>query len=165
VGDVTGGSQLAHAAEAQGIAAAERICGLAEASLDPAVIPACVYTEPEIAVVGMGADEAKQSGRAVKRGKYVMNANAKSLLEQQERSFVSLLFDAESDRLIGAQLMCARATDLIGELTGAVANGFTRAQLLRAVRPHPTFAEAITEAVLAAEGASIHSLPARPVKP
>ena len=92
-------------------------------------------------MVGITADEAKKEGRAVITGKYVMSGNAKTVIEQQDRGFVKLVFDQESEILLGAQLMCARATDLISELTTAIAAGLTREQLAGTMRPHPTFSE------------------------
>jgi len=111
--------------------------------------------------VGITADEAKKAGREVVTGKYVMNGNAKTLIEQQDRGFIKVVFDKETQSLIGAQLMCARATDLISELVTAVSLGLTREQLARTMRPHPTFCEGITEAVEAAAGHSIHTAPSR----
>ena len=161
VGDVIGRMQLAHAAEAQGIAAVEYMSGMAEASVNYDLVPSCVYTTPEIASVGITADEAKKAGREVIAGKYVMNGNAKTIIEQQDRGFIKVVFDKESEVLLGAQLMCARATDLIGEMVTAVSLGLTRAQLARTMRPHPTFCEGITEAIEAAAGHSIHTAPSR----
>lgn len=161
VGDVIGGFQLAHAAQAQGSAAVEFMAGKDKPSTDPALVPACVYTSPEIACVGVTADEAKAGGKNVYVGKYVMNSNAKSMIEEQERSFIKLVFDADSDALLGAQLMCARATDMIAELTTAISAGLTREALVRAMRPHPTFSEGVTEALEAACGHSIHTMPPR----
>ncbi len=161
IGDVIGRIQLAHAAEAQGIAAVEYMHGLEQASVNYALVPSCVYTTPEIASVGMTADEAKKAGRDVVTGKYIMNGNAKSIIEQQERGFIKVVFDKETDVLLGAQLMCARATDFISELVTAVSLGLTREQLARTMRPHPTFCEGITEAVEGAGGHSIHTMPSR----
>ncbi len=161
IGDVIGRIQLAHAAEAQGIAAVEYMQGLEQASVNYELVPSCVYTTPEIASVGATADEAKKAGRDVITGKYIMNGNAKSIIEQQERGFMKVVFDKETDVLLGAQLMCARATDLISELVTAVSLGLTREQLARTMRPHPTFCEGITEAVEGAGGHSIHTMPSR----
>lgn len=161
VGDVIGRMQLAHAAEAQGIAAVEYIGGMTASTVNYDLVPSCVYTTPEIASVGITADEAKKAGREVITGKYVMNGNAKTIIEQQDRGFIKVVFDKETEQLIGAQLMCARATDLITELITAVSLGLTRAQLARTMRPHPTFCEGITEAVEAAAGHSIHTAPSR----
>ena len=160
IGDVTGGIQLAHAAEAQGIAAVEHICGMA-ATVNPNLVPSCVYTSPEIATVGITADEAKQQGKAVITGKYIMSGNGKSIIENEERGFIKLVFDAETEKLLGAQMMCGRATDMIGEMVTAVSAGLTKAQMAMALHPHPTFCEGITEAVHAADGHSIHTMPPR----
>lgn len=160
IGDVTGGIQLAHAAEAQGIACVEHICGMAP-TIDPNLVPACVYTSPEIATVGITADEAKQQDKAVITGKYIMSGNGKSIIENEDRGFIKLVFDAETEKLLGAQLMCGRATDMIGELVTAVSAGLTKAQMAMALHPHPTFCEGITEAVHAADGHSIHTMPPR----
>ena len=161
VGDVIGRIQLAHAAEAQGIAAVEYMSGMNEATVNFHLVPSCVYTTPEIATVGITADEAKKAGIEVVTGKYVMNGNAKTVIEQQDRGFIKVVFDKETERLIGAQLMCARATDLISEFVTAASLGLTREQLARTMRPHPTFCEGITEAVEAAAGQSIHTAPSR----
>ena len=161
VGDVIGRIQLAHAAEAQGIAAVEYMNGMNEATVNFNLVPSCVYTTPEIASVGITADEAKKAGIEVVTGKYVMNGNAKTVIEQQDRGFIKVVFDKETERLIGAQLMCARATDLISEFVTAASLGLTREQLARTMRPHPTFCEGITEAVEAAAGQSIHTAPSR----
>lgn len=160
IGDVTGGIQLAHAAEAQGIAAVEHICGMA-ATVNPNLVPSCVYTSPEIATLGITADEAKQQGKAVITGKYIMSGNGKSIIENEERGFIKLVFDAETEKLLGAQMMCGRATDMIGEMVTAVSAGLTKAQMAMALHPHPTFCEGITEAVHAADGHSIHTMPPR----
>ncbi len=160
VGDVIGGVQLAHKAEAEGLAAIEMMCGHAPAT-DPRLVPSCIYTNPEIASVGITPDEAKWEGLAVKSAKYLMSGNGKSIIDMQERGFIRVVFDENTDQLLGVQMMCAHATDLISEFTGAILNGITHSQLLRGMRPHPTFSEGITEALEAVEGKSIHSAPIR----
>lgn len=160
VGDVTGGMQLAHAASAQGIACVEGIAGQ-KSGLRLDLIPSCVYTNPEIASVGLTADEAKARGIEVKTGKAPMGTNGRTQIAGGTRGFVKVVVDARTDALLGAQMMCGRATDLIGEMNAAIANGLTRAQMLRAVRAHPTFEEAITEALEAVEGRAIHAAPMR----
>lgn len=161
IGDIIGKIQLAHAAEAQGVAAVEYMSGRSESSVNADLVPSCVYTTPEISSVGMTADEAKQAGREVYTGKYIMNGNGKTIIEQQERGFIKVVFDKETDVIIGAQLMCARATDLIAELTTAISLGLTKEQLARTMRPHPTFCEGVSEAIEAADGHSIHTMPSR----
>ena len=90
-----------------------------------------------------------------------MMGNGKTIIENGERGFIKLVFDADTDVLLGAQLMCERATDMIAELATACVSRLTAEQLTRVVRPHPTFCEAVTEAVEAAHGRSIHSAPAK----
>ena len=160
IGDVTGGMQLAHAASAQGIACVEALAG-EKSGLRLDLIPSCVYTSPEIASVGLTADDAKAQGLRVKTGKALMGANGRTQIAGGARGFVKVVVDEETDALLGAQMMCERATDLIGEMNTAIAAGLTRAQMLRAVRAHPTFEEAITEALEAVEGRAIHAAPAR----
>lgn len=144
-GDAIGGIQLAHVATAEGIRAVEHMFGLPY-SQNLSVIPSCVYTDPEIACVGITADEAKAAGIEVKTGKYIMSVNGKSVLTKQERGFVKLVAEASTGKLLGAQLMCARATDMAGELSLAIGNGMTVKDVAAVVMAHPTFCEGITEA-------------------
>lgn len=160
IGDVTGGIQLAHYASAQGMAAVEDMAGILP-SMPLDVVPSCVYTAPEIASVGMAADEAKAAGREVITGKYVLNGNARTVIAGAERSFVKVVAAADSHVLLGAQLMCERASDLIGELAVGIANGLTLEQAHAAMHGHPTFGEAIGEALLDALGRAVHAAPRR----
>ena len=107
----------------------------------------------------MTEDEAKEQGIAVKTGKFIMSANGKSLITKEERGFVKVIVEAETDVIVGAQLMCARATDMIGELVTAVVNRLTVQQLLRGMRAHPTYNEAVGEALEELEGGAIHMAP------
>ena len=148
IGDVIGGPQLAHLAMAQGTTAAERMAGLAP-SVDVATVPYCVYTDPEIVSVGLTEAQAKEKGVPVRTGKCVLGGNGRSAVSREERGFMWLVTDRETGKLLGAQLMCARAGDMAGELVSAVSNGFTAEQLMRAIRPHPTYNEALSEALRA----------------
>lgn len=152
VGDVVGGVQLAHVATAEGCRAVENMFGIPY-SQKLGVIPSCVYTDPEIACAGMTADAAKQLGIDVATAKYIMSVNGKSVLTLQERGFIKLVAEKSSGKLVGAQLMCARATDMIGQVELAIASEMTAADLAAVVMAHPTFAEGIGEAAqaLAAE--------------
>lgn len=146
IGDVSSKIQLAHAAAAQGVACSERLAGR-EPLVDVNHIPSCIYTSPEIASIGITADEAKAAGRAVKTGKALMSANGKTVIAAGERGFIKIVADASTGVILGAQLMCERATDMLSELTEAVVNGLTAQQLARVMRPHPTFEEAVSAAV------------------
>ena len=88
-------------------------------------------------------------------------ANGKSLISREERGFVKILAAEESGVILGAQMMCARATDMIGELATAVANGLTAKQLLRGMRAHPTYNEGVGEALEELEGGAVHVVPRR----
>ncbi|MEF9916811.1 MAG: dihydrolipoyl dehydrogenase [Lachnospiraceae bacterium] len=157
IGDVIEGVQLAHVASAQATYVVERIHGLEPSvilSMVPSclfvsisIIPSCLYTDPEIASVGLTEEEAHKKGVGVRCGKYKMNANGQSIISKEEQGFIKVVFAADSDVLLGAQMMCQRATDMIGELATAIANGLTASQLMYAMRAHPTFNEAISGAV------------------
>ncbi len=160
IGDVIKGRQLAHAASAQGIAAVERMSGR-EPSVLLSVIPSCIYTTPEAAVVGMEESEAVEKGYTVKTGKYPMLGNSKTLLSMGERGFIKVVSDADSGRILGAALLCDRATDMVSEFATAIGKGLTVKDLSSVIRPHPTYSEAITEALEDVEGMAIHLLPRR----
>ena len=161
IGDVIqGGIQLAHMASAQAGNVVAHICGKSP-EVDLNTVPSCIYTDPEIASVGMDAAMAKEKGIAVKTGKFSMAGNGKSIIENQERGFIKLIFHAETEVILGAQLMCARATDLISELSTAIVNKLTISQLSAVIRPHPTFTEGVTEAVEDAKGIAVHIAPKR----
>lgn len=132
--------QLAHVASAQGENVIADILGK-RPPLDMSVVPSCVYTVPEIASVGLTEEKAKADGIAVKTGKYLTGANGKCLIEGTESGYVKLVTDSATGRLLGAQLVCPRATDMVGELTVAIQKGLTAADLAQVIHPHPTFSE------------------------
>ena len=146
IGDLASQTQLAHVASAQGQAFAELLCGQ-EARVDMSIVPSCVYCRPEIAVVGLTEAEVKAAGIPVKTGKCVLGGNARTIIEDPGRCFMKVLAHSETGAILGAQLMCPNAPDMIGQIGQAIANGMGPRQLLRAMRPHPSFEEALTEAL------------------
>jgi dihydrolipoamide dehydrogenase len=161
IGDVVNkAGQLAHAASAQGIVAVERMFGHIP-SINLSVIPSCIYTTPEAATVGMSEEEAIQAGYEVKVGKYPMLGNGKTLLSAGERGFIKVIADAATLRVLGAVLLCDRATDMVSEFATAIVQELTVKDLAAVIRPHPTYSEAITEAVEDVEGMAIHLMPKR----
>lgn len=158
IGDLVKGMQLAHLASAQGAYVAERLAGKEPVNA-LAFVSGCVYTDPEIASVGMTEDEAKERGVEIKTGKFIMSANGKSLITKEERGFIKVIADRETDVILGAQMMCARATDMIGEFVTAVANGLTVQQLLKGMRAHPTYNEGVAEALEEVLGGAVHVMP------
>ena len=160
IGDVIPGIQLAHVAEAEGTFVAEEIAGETP-SIRLDIVPSCVYTSPEIGCVGITDAEAKDAGINAKVGKFIMSANGKSLIAGEERGFIKVVADAETDKILGAQMMCGRATDMIGEFATAIANDLTVADMLRGMRAHPTYNEGIGEALEDLMGGAIHAMPKR----
>ncbi|MBP1756660.1 MAG: hypothetical protein H6Q59_3058, partial [Firmicutes bacterium] len=161
IGDVVNkAGQLAHVASAQGIVAVEKMFGH-KSSITLSVIPSCIYTTPEVATVGMSEDEALQAGFDVKIGKYPMLGNGKTLLSAGERGFIKVIADASTLRILGAVLLCDRATDMVSEFATAIVHGLTVKDMAAVIRPHPTYSEAITEAVEDVEGMAIHLIPKR----
>ncbi|MBR3015590.1 MAG: dihydrolipoyl dehydrogenase [Clostridia bacterium] len=146
IGDVTGGVMLAHAATAMGRNAVRCIADLPPCS-DMRFIPSCVYTEPEIACVGLTLDEAKAAGIDADSKKTVMSANGKTVLTDAERGYIRVVYEKPTGKLLGAQMMCERATDMISGFAQALCSGLTIKELSQVIRPHPTFSEAITDAV------------------
>ena len=158
IGDMIPGAQLAHAASAQGMVLAELLAGQ-EPSMDLAVVPGCVYTEPEIASAGLDEETAKGEGIPVRTGKFIMSANGKSLISKEERGFIKVVVHEETEEILGVQMMCGRATDMIGEFVSAIENHLTASQVLRAMRPHPTYNEGVAEALEELKGGAIHVMP------
>lgn len=146
IGDVSSPVQLAHVATAQGIHAVNMMAGRPN-GMDLSLVPGCVYVRPEIAAVGLTEAEAKEKGIPVKTAKALMSSNGRTVILSGDRGFMKLVAHAQTKRLLGAQLMCTNASDMISQLSEAIAGGQTPAELLRAMRPHPTFEEALTAAL------------------
>ena len=144
IGDVTGGIMLAHAATAEGRNAVAVMLG-EEPKIRMETVPGCIFTSPEIAQVGMTQDEAKTAGIEVITKKYPMSANGKTLIEGLDRGTVKLVARKEDNVLIGASLMCGRASDIVGELSLAISSGLTLEDFADTIHPHPTFVEALSE--------------------
>lgn len=161
IGDVIGGSMLAHSASAEGIAAVEKIAGLGEvAKPNYAAVPACVFTLPEIASVGLSEEEAKLKGINYRVGKFQFAANGKAQTLGEAEGMVKVLAD-EDDVIIGMHIIGPQASDLIMEGTIAVKNRLRAAELAGVIHPHPTLSEAILEAVLDIQGQALHLAPRR----
>lgn len=145
-GDVIGGIQLAHVATAEAINA---VCHILNTKMqyNMQLIPSCIYTNPEIASVGLTLDEAKKLEIKAISKKYAMGANGKTVLSMQDRGFIKVIIDSENDCIIGAQMMCARATDMISQFTQAIAQKMIVKDLSQIIFPHPTFSEAIGKAI------------------
>ncbi len=111
------------------------------------LVPMCIFSDPEIASVGFSGQDAATYNMQVKTGIAMMRENGKSVLSDEMRGFVKLLFEKYTNTLVGAQIMCPRATDMIGEMATAIANGLTAYQLQMAMRAYPTYGEAVAKAI------------------
>jgi len=157
VGDVTGPPFLAHRASYHGLIAAENIAGK-DLRVDESCIPSAIFTDPEIAFVGLTRDEAEKKGFKPKVGKFPFSALGRALAERHGEGFVRIVVDESSGRILGAQMVGAHVSELIAEIALAMRNGLTIEQLARTIRPHPTYSEIITEAAEAALWKPIHIL-------
>src|SRR6266568_2899061 len=156
IGDVIGGIMLAHVASYEGVCAIENIAGHSSRVPDYHAAPNCVYTDPEIAHVGLGEKEAKDKGIEVRVGRFPFAASGRALTLGQSEGFAKVIADAGSGKLLGAHIIGPRATDLIAEATLAIQNGLTLEQLDLTIHAHPTLPESLMEAALAAQGRAIH---------
>jgi dihydrolipoamide dehydrogenase len=156
IGDAIDGPMLAHKAEDEGMAAADVIAGK-HGHVNYSVIPGVIYTNPEVANVGVTEDELKEKGIAYKTGKFMFMANGRAKANFSSDGFVKLLADAETDRLLGAHIIGPSAGDLIHEICVAMEFGASAEDLALTCHAHPTYSEAVREAALACGLGAIHS--------
>jgi dihydrolipoamide dehydrogenase len=156
IGDVIKGPMLAHKAEDEGIAVAERLAGQA-GHVNYGVIPGVVYTSPEVAAVGKTEEELKAEGIAYTVGKFPFLANGRAKANQETEGFAKILADATTDRVLGAHIVGIGAGDLIHEVAVLMEFGGSAEDLARTTHAHPTLAEAIKEAALAVAKRAIHA--------
>ena len=157
IGDVVAGPMLAHKAEEDGVAVAEWIAGKA-GHVNWDLVPAIVYTDPEVASVGLGEDSAKAKGLAVNVGKFPFAANGRALAVDGSDGYVKIIADAKSDRILGAQIVGRGAGELISEIVTHMEYGGSAEDLGRTIHAHPTLSEAVKEAGLAVSKNAIHAL-------
>ena len=156
IGDCNGITMLAHAASHQGIAAAEHALGHAAAGHGKPIVPACVYTHPELAAVGLTEDKIKELGIAYKRGVFPLAGNGKSMIDEGEGGFVKILAGAKYGEILGVHMVGPRATEIIGEATLAMRLEATVDELVSTIHAHPTVSESLGEAALAVDNLAIH---------
>jgi dihydrolipoamide dehydrogenase len=156
IGDIVPGQALAHVASAEGIICVEKIAGLDVEPLNYGNIPACTYTTPEVASVGMSEKAAKEAGYELKVGKFPFSASGKASAAGQKEGFVKLIFDAKYGEVLGAHMIGANVTEMIAEIVSARKLETTGHEIIKAVHPHPTMSEAVMEAAAAAYDEVIH---------
>lgn len=155
VGDAVGGMLLAHKASEEGVAAAENAMGL-DAKMDYGIIPRCIFTQPEIACVGVSEETARAEGKELKIGKFPFSSLGKARASGETEGMVKIISDAATDEILGIHIIGAGATDLIGEAALAMKLEATAEDIAGTIHPHPTFGEALKEASLAVDGKAIH---------
>jgi len=151
-GDCIGGLQLAHLASAEADRAVENALDHHVMPMDRTVVPSCIYTHPEIAMVGLNPETAKAAGIEVKVGQARYLGNGKALGEGEPEGLAQLYADAKDDRLIGATVMGVHAVEIISEVGVAISDGLTLDDLAAVVHPHPTVSEVIMDAAQQGEG-------------
>jgi len=168
IGDIVGQPMLAHKAVHEGHVAAEVIAGellddkaLASSAFDPEVIPSVAYTDPEIAWVGLTEEQAKAQGRAIKKGLFPWGASGRALANGRAEGFTKLLFDAETQRIVGGGIVGTHAGDLISEVALAIEMGADEVDIGKTIHPHPTLGESVGLAAEAAHGTCTDLMPVR----
>ncbi len=165
IGDVAGGPLLAHKAMKEGVVAAEALAGDRSAAFDPVGIPNCVYTDPEVATIGLSEEEAKAAGYEIKVGKFPLIASGRARTMNESDGLIKLISDAKTDRFIGGHIIAPQAESLIGELVIALEMGATIEDIALSIHPHPTLTESIMDAAEALHGKAIHIVNPKPKVP
>ena len=156
IGDIITGPALAHVASAEGIVCVEKIAGKNPLPIDYNNIPACTYTNPEIASAGLTEKAAREGGYDIKIGKFPYSASGKASAAGQKEGFIKLIFDVKYGELLGAHMIGSNVTEMIAEIIVARNLETTGHEIIKSIHPHPTMSEAIMEAAAAAYGEVIH---------
>ncbi len=155
IGDVAGEPMLAHKASREGIVAAEAICGM-KSSRDWQTVPAVIFSDPEIATVGLSEEEATGQGYEVKTGRFPFSASGKALATNRAVGFVKIIADQATGRVLGVRIAGPEASTMISEGALAVEMAATLDDIALTIHPHPTLPESLVEAAEAAENKAIH---------
>ncbi|MBV8369008.1 MAG: dihydrolipoyl dehydrogenase [Candidatus Eremiobacteraeota bacterium] len=164
IGDVTGAPLLAHKAMKEGVVAAEVIAGDRASAFDPVAIPNCVYTDPEVATIGLSEEEAKAAGYDVRVGKMNLIASGRARTMNETDGIIKLVGDAKTDLLLGMHIVAPQAESLIGEGVIALEMGATVEDIGLSIHPHPTLTESIMDTAEFMHGKAIHVVNAKPAK-
>ncbi len=156
IGDLVAGPMLAHKAEEEGIAFAERLAGM-RPHINYDAIPSVIYTWPEVASVGRTEEQVKESGREYRVGKFPFGANGRARCLDETEGLVKVIADARSDRILGVHIFGPRASDLIAEAVALIEFAASAEDAARICHAHPTLSEAFREAALAVDRRAIHA--------
>jgi dihydrolipoyl dehydrogenase len=147
---------LAHVAHHEAVAVVQAMFDPDHHGIDYRQIPACTYTHPQVASMGMGEQAAREGGRQIRIGKFPYAASGRALAAGESDGFVKLIFDAQFGELLGVHMVGENVTELLAELVLARNLEATEEEILAAMHPHPTLSEAVMEAAGAAVGRAIH---------
>jgi len=156
IGDIVPTPQLAHVASHEALVAAGHAAGSPLPPIHYQRVPSCTYSNPEVASVGLQADQAEAAGHTVTCGRFPFAALGKASILNEPHGFVKVVADAESDRILGVHMVGPRVTELIGGAVTALAHEATLTSWSEAIQPHPSLSEALAEALLAAGGRPLH---------
>ena len=156
IGDLNGGKLLAHKASHEGIVAAENAAG-GTGEMEYGALPMAVFTEPELASVGLTEDEARAAGLKVQVGLFSLQANGRALTLENPEGMIKIIAGPD-DRIIGAHIFAPFASEMIPEMTLAIRKGLTVRDVSQTIHIHPTVSEAMMEAALKAKGMALHAL-------
>ena len=156
IGDITGAPMLAHKAMKEGVVAADVIGGDLSSAYDPVAVPNCVYTDPEVATIGLSEEEAKAAGYELRIGKFPLAASGRARTMNESDGMIKLIGDAKTDLLLGMHIIAPQAESLIGEGVIALEMGATLEDIGLSIHPHPTLTESIMDAAEASHGKAIH---------
>ena len=160
IGDVVGRWLLAHVASHQGLVAADNACGVG-ATMHYDAVPSVIFTDPEVATVGMTLEKAKIAGFDAIKAKFPFQPLGKAQAIFETEGFAQLVVERKTQRILGAQVIGHEATSLIAEVTSAIHNELTSESISETIHAHPTFPEGWAEAALLAQGLPLHLPPAR----
>jgi len=155
IGDISIGPMLAHKASYQGKFVAELITG-SKASYNNVVVPAVIFTDPEIATVGISEQEADDKGIKVQIGKFPFRISSRAMTRSETDGFVKIIANKKDNKILGVEIVGAEASDLISEAALAIKKGLTLEDLASTIHPHPTLSESLMEAAEATMGKAIH---------
>jgi dihydrolipoamide dehydrogenase len=156
IGDLITGPMLAHKAEEEGVALAERLAGK-QTHVNYDTIPSVIYTWPEVASVGLTEEQVREAGREYKVGKFAFLANARARCLDETEGLVKILADAKTDRLLGVHIIGPRASELIAEAVSVMEFGGSAEDIARTCHSHPTLSEAVREAALAVDKRTLNA--------
>jgi len=154
-GDCVGEPMLAHVGWAEAMVAVEHATGM-DSKMDYKAIPACVYTTPECASVGLTEEQARERYKDVRIGKFNFSHNGKAMGMGETEGFIKFVTEPRYGAILGVHMVGPHVTDLIAEAVLAIKNELTVAEVIATIHPHPTLSEVVQEAAMDVEGRAIH---------